>query len=57
MHSFAYKGKKFCAEGVALDKIVKEVGTPVYVYSEKTLKRHYQAFDSAFAKTKRLICY
>ncbi|MBI5886597.1 MAG: diaminopimelate decarboxylase [Deltaproteobacteria bacterium] len=57
MHYFAYKGKRFCAEGVAIEKIVKEVGTPVYVYSEKTLKRHYKAFDSAFAKTRRMICY
>lgn len=57
MHYFAYKSKKLCAEGVALEKIAAEVGTPVYVYSEKTLKRHYKAFDSAFAKTKRMICY
>ncbi|OGQ51631.1 MAG: diaminopimelate decarboxylase [Deltaproteobacteria bacterium RIFCSPLOWO2_02_FULL_53_8] len=57
MHYFAYKSKRLCAEGVPLEKIATEVGTPVYVYSEKTLKRHYKAFDSAFSKAKRMICY
>lgn len=57
MHFFGYKGKNFYAEGVPVEKIVKNVGTPVYIYSQKTLKRHYGAFTSAFAKVPHLICY
>ncbi|MBI5561244.1 MAG: diaminopimelate decarboxylase [Deltaproteobacteria bacterium] len=57
MHYFAYKGKRFCAESVPVEEIIAETGTPVYIYSEKTLKRHYKAFDKAFAKTPKLICY
>lgn len=57
MHYFQYKGKKLYAEGVSMEKIAKEVGTPVYVYSHKTLTRHYNAFDNAFTNHKNIICY
>ena len=57
MHFFGYKGKNFHAEGVPFEKIIAKVGTPVYVYSLKTLKRHYKAYDKAFAKAPHLICY
>ncbi len=57
MHFFGYKGKNFYAEGVPFENIIAKVGTPVYVYSLKTLKRHYKAYDKAFAKAPHLICY
>ena len=57
MHFFDYKGKNFYAEGVSVERIVKEVGTPVYIYSKKTLTRHFQAYDQAFAAVPHLICY
>ncbi|MBI5234945.1 MAG: diaminopimelate decarboxylase [Deltaproteobacteria bacterium] len=57
MHFFAYKNKRFYAEGVSIEKIAKEVGTPVYVYSKKTLLRHYKAFSSAFSAVPHLVCY
>lgn len=57
MHFFDYKGKNFYAEGVSVDKIIKEVGTPVYIYSQKTLSRHYQAYNGAFAEVPHLVCY
>ena len=57
MHFFDYKGKNFYAEGVSVERIIKEVGTPVYVYSHKTLTRHFQAYDQAFAAVPHLVCY
>ena len=57
MHFFDYRGRSFYAEGVPVDKIIKEVGTPVYIYSQKTLRRHYNAYDEAFAGVPHLICY
>lgn len=57
MYFFDYRGKNFYAEGVSVDRIVKEVGTPVYIYSKKTLERHYDAYDKAFAAAPHLICY
>lgn len=57
MHFFTYKKNKFYAEGVAVEKIAKEVGTPCYIYSYKTLTRHYTAFDETFKSVPHLICY
>ena len=57
MHFFNYRGKKFYAEGVPVERIAKKVGTPVFIYSRKTLRRHYLAFDSAFKDVNHLICY
>jgi diaminopimelate decarboxylase len=36
-------------EGVPLETIAADVGTPVYVYSTATLERHFQVFKDAFA--------
>jgi len=57
MHFFDYKNNKFHAEDVAIEKIAKEAGTPCYIYSHKTLKRRYTAFDEAFKSVPHLICY
>lgn len=57
MHFFDYKGKNFCAEGVPVGRIIKEVGTPAYIYSKKTLTRHYRAYTEAFAGAAHLVCY
>lgn len=57
MHFFDYRGNKFYAEGVSIERIVEEVGTPCYIYSHKTLVRHYRAFDRAFKEVPHLICY
>ena len=38
------------AEGVALDKLAAEVGTPFYCYSTATLERHYRVFVEALAQ-------
>ena len=40
MHHFDLKDGALHAEGVPLEIIADEVGTPVYVYSTATLKRH-----------------
>ena len=45
------------AESVPLERIAKEVGTPAYVYSLATLKRHFRVFDEAFAKVAHIVCF
>src|SRR5262245_48999307 len=57
MHYFQYLDTELHCEGVPLRKIAAEVGTPVYVYSEATLKRHVRVFDEAFHEVPHLICY
>lgn len=41
-------GELWC-EGVRLDQIARDIGTPVYVYSTATLERHYAVFAGALA--------
>lgn len=57
MHYFQYRNKELFCEEVPLRKIAQKVGTPFYLYSYRTLKRHFQTFDSAFARVPHLICY
>jgi diaminopimelate decarboxylase len=45
------------AEAVPLKRIAQEVGTPAYVYSLATLRRHFNVFDQAFAKVPHIICF
>jgi len=54
---FSYRKNKLYAEGVSVARLAEELGTPLYVYSEKTLKRHFKVFDSAFKKADHLVCY
>ncbi len=57
MHDFLYRGKELFCEDVPLARIAAECGTPVYVYSRKTLTDHYRKLDAAFAPIDHLICY
>jgi len=57
MHFFTYKNGELYCEDVPLKEIAEAFGTPVYVYSAKTLKRHYSIFDSAFKGIPHIVCY
>ncbi|MBU0513367.1 MAG: diaminopimelate decarboxylase [Proteobacteria bacterium] len=57
MHHFQYRDGLLHAEDVPLTRLAEEVGTPLYVYSAATLKRHYLAFDGAFPDLDHLVCY
>jgi diaminopimelate decarboxylase len=58
MHDFRHvQGRLFC-ESVAVESLVKQHGTPLYVYSHRTLVDHFRALDRALAPLEgRLICY
>jgi len=57
VHYFAYENGRLNCEQVPLDRIAKEVGTPAYVYSGQTLRRHVRVFGEAFQSIPHLICY
>ena len=57
MHHFAYKNGRLHAEDVDLAALADAVGTPVYVYSEATLRRHYRVFADAFSGADALVAY
>jgi diaminopimelate decarboxylase len=57
MHFFQHKGGALYCEECSIEAIAREVGTPFYLYSYRTLVRHFQAFDSAFQDIPHLVCY
>lgn len=57
MHHFHYRDGALFAEDVPLARIAQEVGSPVYVYSQATLERHYRVFREAFAPREPLIAF
>jgi diaminopimelate decarboxylase len=57
MHDFKYRATELYAENVPVRKIAEEVGTPIYIYSHKTLIRHYRAFSNAFNRYPHIICF
>jgi len=57
MNHFQYQGNDLYCEEVAVKDIAAQVGTPFYLYSHATLKRHMEAFTNAFASVPHLVCY
>jgi diaminopimelate decarboxylase len=57
MHHFKYRDNELFCEDVPVQKIAAKIGTPCYLYSYATLKRHFQAFCEAFEDVQKLICY
>ncbi len=57
MHFFEYKDHQLQCEGISVQRIAEEVGTPFYLYSYHTLVRHFTVFDGAFKGIPHLVCY
>lgn len=57
MHHFQRRHGELYAEEVPLREIAARVGTPCYVYSLATLRRHYSVFDEAFAGMSHIVCF
>lgn len=57
MHYFAYHSGELYCEEIPVRKIIEKYGTPLYIYSAKTIKRHFKVFDSAFTNIKHITCY
>ena len=57
MHDFQYKKNDLYAEQVPIETIAAAVGTPFYLYSQKTLESHFTVFDSAFGQLPHITCY
>jgi diaminopimelate decarboxylase len=57
MHHFHYVGTRLRCEGVALETLARRFGTPLFVYSEKTLTDHYQRLDAAMAPVDHQVCF
>jgi len=57
VHSFRYHDGSLHCEGVDLERVAEEYGTPLYVYSAGTILDHYRRLDLALSEIDHLICY
>jgi diaminopimelate decarboxylase len=57
MNYFEYQHDHLHAEEIPISDLARRFGTPFYVYSARTLRRHFRVFDDAFAGTDHLVCY
>ena len=57
MHDFHYQGDELFCEEVPIRQITAQVGTPCYIYSHRTLIRHFQAFDQAFKAIPHIVAF
>ena len=57
MHDFHYVGNRLFCEGVPVETLAHRFGTPLYVYSQRTLTKHFQKLDAALAPVAHLVCF
>ncbi|MBN2720962.1 MAG: diaminopimelate decarboxylase [Proteobacteria bacterium] len=57
MNFFHFRGGELYCEDVPVRTIADKVGTPFYLYSASTIKRHVRVFAEAFSGIDHLVCY
>jgi diaminopimelate decarboxylase len=57
MDFFHYKGGVLQCEGVSVAELARFYGTPVFIYSRRTLLHHLAELRRAFASVQPLICF
>src|ERR1017187_8836598 len=57
MHDFRYVGNRLFCEGVAVESLARKFGTPLYVYSQRTLAENFQKLDAAMSPPNHLVCF
>ena len=57
MHDFHYVGNRLFCEGVSVESLARRFGTPLYVYSQRTLTGHFQKLNAALSPVAHLVCF
>src|SRR5215469_16675018 len=57
MDHFHYRDRLLHCEDVPVSQLAKTYGTPLWVYSKRTLLHHVGQLQQAFAAVEPLICY
>lgn len=57
MDYFNYRDNRLFAEDVAVEDIIKQHGSPCYIYSRATFERHWATFDDALSAHEHLVCF
>jgi diaminopimelate decarboxylase len=54
---FHYRGRTLWCDGVSLEALSEEWGTPLYVYSAEQIRHRFGLFEEAFAGRAFTVCY
>lgn len=57
MHYFSFKQRELYCEDTLVADLVKSYGSPLYVYSARTILEHYLKLKTALRSLSPLICY
>lgn len=57
MDFFHYENGELYCEEVRVAEVAQKVGTPLYLYSYRTMVDHYQKLDNAMESIEHLICF
>ncbi|MBN1508948.1 MAG: diaminopimelate decarboxylase [Sedimentisphaerales bacterium] len=57
MDFFRYQDGQLFVEGVAAQRIAREVGTPAYVYSRATFEHHLRRTQQAYRELETTVCF
>ena len=57
MREFKYKGNYLYCEDIRIRDLINRFGTPLYIYSYRTLIDHFVKLKIAFREVEPLICY
>ncbi len=57
MDYFRFQRETLYCESLSVKKLAKEFGTPLFVYSQKTILDHFFKLKKAFRQLNPLICY
>ncbi|MGO2231980.1 diaminopimelate decarboxylase family protein, partial [Psychrobacter sp.] len=57
LSALAYRDGALYMDEVSMDEVVKQYGTPCYVYSKQAILEVYQAYTDSFASLQHQICY
>ncbi len=54
---FTYKNGELHCDGLAINKLAKKFGTPLYLYSATAIRERYRTLEGAFHHVKHTLCY
>ncbi len=57
VHHFQHKAGVMHAEEMSIPQLAEEFGTPMYIYSAATFRRHFEVMRTAFSGINTLIAY
>ncbi len=57
MNHFQRRRGVLHAEKIPLERLARAYGTPLYVYSAATLRRHWRVLDRSLSGIRHLVCY